>query len=95
MANNEIGNFEPDFSSGNLYFADADGTVQFKDENGEQNWESELRFFASGVAAGFGIVVISDIKGNVIALNINDGSELWSTNVKSEILSKVAIDAKL
>ena len=93
--NNDLGNFVPAFSSGNLYFSDAEGTVTSMDVmSGSKNWEIELDALASGTAAGFGIVVISDIKGNVIALNINDGSELWSTNVKSEILSTVAIDAK-
>ena len=93
--NNDLGNFVPAFSSGNLYFSDAEGTVISMDAiSGSKNWEIELDALASGTAAGFGIVVISDIKGNVIALNINDGSELWSTNVKSEILSSVAIDAK-
>ena len=93
--NNDIGNFIPAFSSGNLYFSDAEGTVTSMDAmSGAKNWEKKLDALASGTAAGFGIVVISDTKGNVIALNINDGSELWSTNIKSEILSSVAIDAK-
>ena len=39
-------------------------------------------------------MVVSDIKGNVIALNQNDGSEIWSTNVKGEVLSTAAIDPK-
>ena len=43
--------------------------------------KKQLNFLSSGVASGFGILVVSDIKGNVIALNQNDGSEIWSTNV--------------
>ena len=39
-------------------------------------------------------MVVSDIKGNVIALNQNDGSEIWSINVKGEVLSTAAIDPK-
>jgi len=93
--NNDIGNFLPAFSSGNLYFSDSEGTVtSINAITGAKNWEKKLGALASGTAAGFGIVVVSDIQGNVIALNINDGSELWSINVKSEILSSVAIDAK-
>ncbi len=93
--NNDIGNFLPAFSSGNLYFSDSEGTVtSINAISGAKNWEKKLGALASGTAAGFGIVVVSDIQGNVIALNINDGSELWSINVKSEILSSVAIDAK-
>ena len=93
---NEIGNFEPDFSSNKIFFADTDGSVySIQSENGEQNWSSELNFLSSGVAAGFGIIVVADIDGNVIALNQNDGTKIWTQNVKGEVLSKVAIDAKV
>ena len=93
---NEIGNFLPDFSSQNLFFSDASGNVSsINANNGIQNWSTELNFLASGTAAGFGIVVISDIEGNVIALDQKDGAKLWSSNVKGEVLSKVAIDAQL
>ncbi|MAR95631.1 MAG: outer membrane protein assembly factor BamB [Gammaproteobacteria bacterium] len=92
---NEIGNFVPAFSSGNIYFSDTQGNVSsISAIDGSKNWESKLDLLASGTAAGFDIVVISDEKGNVIALNIDDGSMLWSTNLKSEILSSAAIDAK-
>ena len=50
---------------------------------------------SSGVAAGFGIIVVADIDGNIIALNQNDGTEIWTKNVKGEVLSKAAIDAKV
>ena len=93
---NEIGNFLPDFSSQNLFFSDASGNVySINANNGNQNWSTELNFLASGTAAGFGIVVVSDIEGNVIALDQKDGAKLWSSNVKGEVLSKVAIDAQL
>ena len=38
-------------------------------------------------------MIVSDELGNVIALNQNDGSELWSINVKAKVLSRAAIDA--
>mgnify|MGYP001157007729 FL=1 len=92
---NEIGNFEPGFSSENIFFADAEGkVVSLNSSSGEKNWEIELNFLSSGVASAFGIIVVSDIDGNVIALDQNDGSEIWSTNVKGEVLSKAAIDPK-
>ena len=93
---NEIGNFLPDFSSQNLFFSDASGNVSsINASTGDKNWSIELNFLASGTSAGFGLVVVSDIDGNVIAVDQNDGSKLWSTNVKGEVLSKVAIDAKV
>ncbi len=93
---NEIGNFLPDFSAQNLFFSDASGNVSsINASTGERNWSIELNFLASGTSAGFGLVVVSDIDGNVIAVDQNEGSKLWSTNVKGEVLSKVAIDAKV
>ena len=93
---NEIGNFEPGFSSQNLFFADSEGTLSsISINNGETVWSTELNFLASGTAAGFGIVVVADVDGNVIALNQQDGSRLWSTNVRGEILSKSVIDTKI
>ena len=93
---NEIGNFLPDFSAQNLFFSDAYGNVSsINASTGDRNWSIELNFLASGTSAGFGLVVVSDIDGNVIAVDQTDGSKLWSTNVKGEVLSKVAIDAKV
>ena len=93
---NEIGNFEPGFSSQNLFFADSEGTLSSISLNsGEKEWSTELNFLASGTAAGFGILVVADVDGNVIALDQKDGSQLWSTNVKGEILSKSVIDTQI
>ena len=93
---NEIGNFEPGFSSQNLFFADSEGTLSsIAINNGETVWSTQLNFLASGTAAGFGIVVVADVDGNVIALDQKDGAQLWSTNVKGEILSKSVIDTKI
>ena len=93
---NEIGNFEPAFSSKSIFFADSQGTVSSIDiSNGSIDWSTELNFLASGTAAGFGIVVVADVDGNVIALDQKDGSKLWSTNVKGEVLSKSVIDTKI
>ena len=90
---NKMGNFQPDFSSQNLFFSDITGNVvSINSETGIENWSSKLNFLASGTAAGFGIVIVSDIEGNVIALNQNDGSQLWTSNVKGEVLTKAAID---
>ena len=93
---NEIGNFEPGFSSQNLFFADSEGTLSsISLMSGEKEWSIELNFLASGTAAGFGILVVADVDGNVIALDQKDGSQLWSTNVKGEILSKSVIDTQI
>ena len=93
---NEIGNFEPAFSSKSIFFADSEGTLSsINIRSGDVDWSTELNFLASGTAAGFGIIVVADVDGNVIALDQKDGSKLWSTNVKGEILSKSVVDAKI
>ena len=93
---NKIGNFEPGFSSQSLFFSDSQGTVSsIAINSGNTNWSTNLNFLSSGTAVGFGILVVSDIDGNVIALDQDDGSKLWSTNVKGEVLSKAAIDTKI
>ena len=93
---NEIGNFLPSFNAQNIFFSDASGNVLSIDaKTGNDNWSVKLNFLASGTSAGFGIVVVADVDGNVIALDQTDGSVLWSSNVKGEVLSSVAIDAKI
>ena len=93
---NFLGNFVPAFSANNIFFADA--TVQIKSINpskGKINWEQKINPLSSGIASGFGILVVADIDGNVISLNQTDGSILWSTNVKGEVLAPTAISTKL
>ena len=93
---NEIGNFLPSFNAQNIFFSDASGNVLSIDaKTGNDNWSVKLNFLASGTSAGFGIIVVADVDGNVIALDQFDGSVLWSSNVKGEVLSSVAIDAKI
>ena len=93
---NILGNFVPGFSSQKLFFSDSQGTVSSMNAiDGNILWTKELDFLASGTSAGFGIVVVSDTKGNVIALTQDQGTILWKSNVKGEVLSEAAIDAKL
>ena len=93
---NSLGNFVPGFSSQKLFFSDSNGTVSSMNSiDGNIIWTKKLDFLASGTSAGFGIVVVSDTKGNVIALTQDQGTILWKSNVKGEVLSKAAIDAKL
>ena len=93
--NNDLGNFKPSFSSDSVYFADSSGSVKSIDiSSGNVNWIKQFKSLASGTASGFGISVISDVDGNVIALNQNDGSVIWSKNIQGEVLSQSVINAK-
>ena len=92
---NDLGNFGPAFSSSNLFFADSEGNISSIDPlNGEIKWSLKSNFLSAGVASGFGVLAVSDTSGNVIAYDQEDGSKIWSVNVKGEVLSKAAIDAK-
>ena len=93
---NTLGNFIPSYSGNNIFFADTSGNISSIDSSsGKVNWEIETVLLASGISSGFGILVAGDIDGNVIAYDQGNGSTLWSTNVKGEVLSATAIDTKL
>ena len=93
---NSLGNFIPSYSGNNIFFADTSGNISSIDSyTGEVNWEIETVLLASGISSGFGILVVGDVDGNVIARDQNNGSLLWTTNVKGEVLSATAIDTKL
>jgi|TARA_Y100000385_G_scaffold199241_1_gene206336 outer membrane protein assembly factor BamB len=92
---NSLGNFIPAFSGDNLFASDSSGNIKsISASSGKVNWDIETNFLSSGIAAGFGILIVSDLDGNVIAIDQKDGSELWSVNVKGEVLAPAAIDAK-
>jgi outer membrane protein assembly factor BamB len=94
--NNSLGNFIPSYSGNNIFFADTSGKISSIDSSsGKVNWEIETVLLASGISSGFGILVVGDVDGNVIARDQDNGSLLWTTNVKGEVLSATAIDTKL
>ena len=79
---NSLGNFIPAFSGDNLFASDSSGNIKsISASSGKVNWDIETNFLSSGIAAGFGILIVSDLDGNVIAIDQKDGSELWSVNV--------------
>lgn len=95
--NNEdnTSNFKPAFSSGKIFFSDSSGAVSSLNADGSINWTIQLNTLASGTAAGFGIIVVADIYGNIISLDQSDGAINWSKNVKNEVLAATAISARL
>jgi len=95
--NNEddTSNFKPAFSSGKIYFSDSSGAVSSLNTDGSINWSIQLNTLASGTAAGFGIIVVADIYGNIISLDQSNGAINWSKNLKNEVLAATAISARL
>lgn len=55
----------------------------------------DLSFVSGGVGVGEGLVVLGATSGEVIALNVGDGSERWRTRVSSEVLNTPAIGSEL
>lgn len=49
-------------------------------------------FLTGGVGAGDGRILVGTTRGEIIALNAGDGSEVWRTQLTSEILSAPASD---
>jgi outer membrane protein assembly factor BamB len=52
-------------------------------------------FVAGGVGVGAGMVLMGTTEGHVVALSVADGTEIWRTDLNSEILSPPAADNKL
>jgi len=92
---NSLGNFLPAFSAQSIFFADSDGNVKSIESNsGKTKWQTKLNSLSSGIAAGFGALVVADSSGNVYLLDQDNGSVLWKNNVKGEVLAPAAIDTK-
>ena len=54
-----------------------------------QFWDRrDPSFVSGGVGAGGGRVLLGTVRGEIIALDAGDGSELWRTQVSSEVLSR-------
>ena len=92
---NSLGNFLPAFSAQSIFFADSDGNIKSIESNsGKTKWQTKLNSLSSGIAAGFGALVVADSSGNVYLLDQDNGSVLWKNNVKGEVLAPAAIDTK-
>ena len=71
------------------------GDVIWRTEVGNpdrRNWldlsnRSDPSFVSGGVGVGAGKVFIGTVRGELIALNVDDGSEIWRETLSSEILA--------
>jgi outer membrane protein assembly factor BamB len=81
---------QPGISDELLVVADARGRVSALDlASGTPRWESRLRNarIASGVGVGSGIAVVGTMDGYAIAVNLENGDEVWRTRLSSEVLA--------
>lgn len=88
------GFFKPAFSSGKIFFSDSSGKIVSLNNSGSYEWEANINNLSSGTAAGFGVVVVADVDGNIICLNQQNGDVIWTINVKNEVLAPTAISAR-
>ena len=94
---NDLGSFKPSFYSGNMLVADPEGNIaSLNPQSGKENWKINLnRELASGVASGFGKLVVSDLNGFVIAVDIDTQEIIWEKNIGGEVLSNAVVSASL
>ena len=80
-----------------MLVADPEGNiVSLNPQSGKENWKINLnRELASGVASGFGKLVVSDLNGFVIALDIDTQEIIWEKNIGGEVLSNAVVSASL
>ena len=64
------------------------------DGGGFRFWDRrDPAFVSGGVGAGEGRVLLGTTRGEVVALDVGNGEELWRVNVSSEVLSPPVADA--
>ena len=76
------------------YIASRDGVVLALNEQGKTIWQQKTKLpITSGVAAGYGVLVIGTAKGEVLALNPTDGQVVWRKQVLAPVLAPAALTA--
>jgi outer membrane protein assembly factor BamB len=70
-----------------IFVAEVGGLVARYDLNGKLLWRSKFSKLAAGVGVGQGMAMVADVDGLVIAINADNGEELWRVDVESEVLA--------
>ena len=53
---------------------------------------SDPSFVSGGLGVGQGLVLVGTVRGDVIALNVADGTEKWRTSLNGEVLAPPRVD---
>lgn len=77
-----------------IYAADVSGLLVSMDRmTGKVNWKRDLDVSISGaVGAGYGLVLVGTLRGEVLALDVSTGEERWRSQVSSEVLAAPAVN---
>lgn len=88
----------PAIDGGHIYAADARGLIVALDRyEGKKQWQRKLKNveISGAVGASDGLVVVGTLAGEVIALDANNGEELWRSQIGSEILAPPAVNDRV
>lgn len=90
-------NLSPAVTADRIYAADHRGRVYARDRNdGSRLWRmSTGDRIATGLYAGFGMVVYGTREGEAVALDAEDGAQQWRAPLGSELLSAPAVNEQL
>ncbi len=87
----------PAVTSERIYAADHRGRVHARErDSGSRIWrKSTGDRIATGLYAGFSMVVYGTREGEAVALDTGDGSQLWRTSLGGELLAAPAVNEQL
>ena len=75
------------FDSDNVYVSNVKGRVASYTLQGKTNWRKKLGPLSAGVGVGSSLALVANTDGVVIALDTDNGSELWRVDVRGEVLA--------
>lgn len=70
-----------------IFVAEVGGVVARYGLDGKRLWRNTFSKLAAGVGIGQGMAMVADVDGIVIAINADNGEELWRVDVESEVLA--------
>ena len=83
--------FYPALSEDKACAAGRAGVYCFNRADGKQLWKRKVRDLSAGVVLTDTMALVGTDEGEIIALNISDGTELWRATVGGEVLALVAV----
>ncbi|MGB0361002.1 MAG: PQQ-binding-like beta-propeller repeat protein, partial [Endozoicomonas sp.] len=92
---NRFESLRPAIDNDKVFVAGSQGMVYaFERDTGKPIWKTELEDtrVGGGVSAYYGKVLLGTLDGEVIALDQENGAELWRSRVSSEILNAPVTD---
>lgn len=83
--------FRPALAEDKACAAGRDAVYCFSRENGKPLWKRKVRDLSAGIVITDASAFVGTDEGEIIALDINNGSEQWRTAVGGEILALVGL----